>query len=371
METRKFRQPGESGAGYVATNAGEVLPVGAIAPGTSGKLKITPLPITAAAPFDAWALTAKDPNGKVLWTWVWPNKDLKYKPDVADSAKVADAQTADALTATVGDLSVKFDKKTGLLAAASRAGKTFSFANGPRFLSAAAGAGGGRGATPPPAQVAPVETLTSFTQKNDGANLIISAGFDGPLKSITYRLHPNGWVTIDYAYNVTGPHSYFGVGFDYPEANVKGMRYLGNGPDPVYQNRLAGGTLDVWEKKYNNTIVGDPDDIAPGGKFEYPMFKGFYNNVRWLQLQTTEGPITAVLNQEDLFVQVFTPKLPPAAVQGNTAVAFPKSGINFLHAIPAIGNKFSSPASTGPMGNPTVGKGDYTGSISLYFGEIH
>src|SRR6185503_405365 len=101
-----------------------------------------------------------------------------------------------------------------------------------------------------------------------------------------------------------------------PEANVQGMRYLGQGPSTVYQNRLAGGTLDVWDKKYNNTMVGDPDDLKPGEHFNYPIFKGYYNNVKWLQLQTTEGPITALLNQDDLFVQVFTPKTPPPGANG-------------------------------------------------------
>ncbi len=110
------------------------------------------------------------------------------------------------------------------------------------------------------------------------------------MKSITYHVHPNGWLTIDYAYTLTGPHEYFGVGFDYPEANVQSMRYLGNGPATVYQNRLAGGTLDVWEKKYNNTMDGDPDDLKPGEHFDYPVFKGYYAGVKWLQLKTTERP---------------------------------------------------------------------------------
>ena len=213
-------------------------------------------------------------------------------------------------------------------------------------------------------------TLASFSQKADGNDLLLSAAFDGPMKSITYRLHPNGWLTIDYAYNLTGPHEYFGVGFDYPESKVQGMRYLGNGPAPVFQNRLAGGTLDVWEKKYNNTMVGDPDDLPAGQHFDYPVFKGFYVGVRWLQLGTTEGPITALLNQDDLYVQVFTPKQPPANIRMRATMTYPNASISFLHAIPAMGNKFGSPTSTGPHGQPAVAKGNYKGSISLYFGEL-
>jgi hypothetical protein len=193
------------------------------------------------------------------------------------------------------------------------------------------------------------------------------------MKSIAYRLKPDGWLAIDYVYALSGALEYFGVGFDYPEADVKGMRFLGAGPAPVYQNRLAGGTLDVWYRTYNNTIVGDPDDLKPGEHFTYPIFKGYYAGMRWLHLNTSEGPITAMIDQSDsspVYVQVFTPKTPPANQQGQTGVPFPNAGVSFLHAIPAIGSKFVGPKSSGPMGQPAVAKGDYSGHISLYFGKL-
>src|ERR1700678_2758404 len=117
----------------------------------------------------------------------------------------------------------------------------------------------------------------------DGNDLLVSESFDGAMKSLTYRLKPNGWLSIDYVYNVTGPHEYFGIGFDYPEAEIKSMRFLGEGPAPVYQDRLAGGTLAVWNRAYNNTVDGDPDDLRPGERFNYPLFKGFYVGGRWIQ----------------------------------------------------------------------------------------
>jgi Beta galactosidase small chain len=203
--------------------------------------------------------------------------------------------------------------------------------------------------------------------------MVISATFDGPMKSLTYRITPSGWLSIDYVYAVTGPHEYFGVGFDYPEAAVKGVRFLGEGPSPVYQNRLAGGTLDVWRKTYNNTIVGDPEDLKPGEHFDYPTFKGFYAGVRWLQLDTSEGPITAIVDQLPnfpVYVQVFAPKFPPPNLAGQTAVPFPNAGVSFLNAIPAIGSKFGSPLSMGPTGQPAIARGEYKGGISFYFGEL-
>jgi hypothetical protein len=212
-----------------------------------------------------------------------------------------------------------------------------------------------------------------LTHAAEGNDLVISATFDGPMKSLTYRLKPNGWLSIDYVYAVSGEQEYFGVGFDYPEANVKGMRFLGNGPATVYQNRLSGGTLDVWNRPYNNTMVGDPDDLKPGEHFDYPVFKGFYSGVRWLQLNTSEGPITAMVDQRrnsPIYVQVLTPKTPPQTQIGQAYALFPNAGVSFLHAIPAIGSKFVGPKSSGPMGQPAAAQGEYKGQISLYFGRL-
>jgi hypothetical protein len=225
----------------------------------------------------------------------------------------------------------------------------------------------------PPAIIAPDSKLKSLTHEIDGNDLVIAAAFDGPMKALTYRLKPNGWLSIDYFYSISGPQEYFGVGFDYPEADVKSMRFLGEGPAPVYQNRVAGGTLGVWNRQYNNTVDGDPDDLKPGAHFDYPLFKGFYSGVRWLQLNTSEGAITAMVKQDrdsPILVQVLTPKTPPPSLAGQTAVPFPHAGVSFLNAIPAVGSKFGGPQSTGPMGQPSVAKGEYKGHISLYFGKL-
>ena len=228
--------------------------------------------------------------------------------------------------------------------------------------------------TPPaaPSTAAPSK-LMSLTHAVDSDDLIIAAEFAGPMKSLMYRLKPNGWLSIDYTYVVSGAQEYFGIGFDYPEANVNGMRFLGQGPFPVYQNRLAGGTLDVWQRSQNNTIVGDPDDLKPGEHFQYPVFKGFYSGVRWVQFNTTEGDITDEVEQHSdspTYLQVFTPKTASLKLLGQVAVPFPSTGLSFLNAIPAIGNKFGGPQTMGPMGQAAIGKGEYKGHISLYFGTL-
>ena len=330
---------------------------------------------------DATRLIIRDATGRVIQTYVWPDSDvdlrLKQLQQVTASTTPTATETKNTLTAAAGDLSLGISKDTGLLVSAARSGKVFSFVNGPRVVAMGSRPSPpARNQTPPPpspAPIAPVSKLTSLTHATDGGDLVITAAFDGPMKSITYRLKPNGWLLLDYVYTITGPREYFGVGFDYPERNVKGMEFLGTGPSPVYQNRLAGGVLDVWNRPYNNTVDGEPDDLKPGEHFDYPLFKGYYSGVHWLQLDTSEGPITAVLTQDansPIYVQVFTPKTPPTKLAGQTIVPFPDAGVSFLNAIPAIGSKFAGPQASGPMGQLALAKGEYNGHISLYFGPL-
>jgi hypothetical protein len=55
--------------------------------------------------------------------------------------------------------------------------------------------------------------------------------------------------------------------------------------------------------------------------FDYPILKGFYSGVLWLELDTSEGPITATVDQHSyapIYVQVFTPKTPPENLPQST-----------------------------------------------------
>ena len=381
-QTIAFRRPEDRDSGSVVlasrTDHGRSLAPGASAtwdgwgPPTSGSGR------SGTKTADATRLLIKDPTGRVIQTYVWPADELARRLDQGqqspDGARPTAIDSGDTMTLRAANLSLEISKTTGLLVSASRQGSSFSLVNGPRVVAMGPRRATVRGQTPPAAPpVAPESKLTSLTQASDGDSLVVSAAFDGPMKSITYRLNPDGWLTIDYVYALRGAQEYFGVGFDYPEAKVKGMRFLGEGPVPVYQDRLAGGTLDVWNRPYNNTMVGDPDDLKPGQHFDYPIFKGFYAGVRWLQFETTEGPITAMVNQDreaPVYVQVFTPKVPSPNLLGQVAVPFPNAGVSFLQAIPAIGNKFGGPQTMGPMGQPAVAKGEYKGHISLYFGSL-
>ena len=150
--------------------------------------------------------------------------------------------------------------------------------------------------------------------------------------------------------------------FDYPESQVRSKQWLGDGPYRVWKNRLRGQTLGVWKNDYNNTITGWRDWI-------YPEFKGCFANVQWLQLETTEGPIT-IVPRDVPYVQVLTPDWPPTNLVGKAYAPLPQCGLGFLQAIPAIGSKFKDATALGPQSQPNVAHGEYSGSVNFYFGEL-
>ncbi len=295
---------------------------------------------------DAWALRVEDPSGRELWTWVWPRPrtgDLGRLVNAPASQKASGKETADHVEIRSGDLLVKISRKTGLLTEVIRDDVEFSLTNGPR-LAVTNG------------------TLKSIRSDQDGPDYIVSAKFDGDLKSILWRVHGNGWVRCEYTYSATGTNDFLGVVFDYPEDYVKSKRWMGNGPFRVYKNRMRGGTFGVWETDYNNTITGYRD-------WEYPEFKGCFSDVRWMQLDTTEGSIS-IVPEKVPFVQVLTPDQAPDDLVAKTKVKLPQAGLGLLHAIPAIGTKFKDAAFSGPQSQPTVANGDYSGAVNFYFGDL-
>ena len=343
-QLRKFRRPNEAGDGFAAVSKGTARPEASIAPGAKGTLKLL-LPKNWQRA-DALTLRVDDPNGRELWTWVWPLPhagDFRAIPIAPGKQKVTATETDDVIIVRAGDLAVVFSKQTGLLKSAERAGKLLSLANGPRLAVGQA-------------------TLTGMEHRADGTDYLVTATYSGNMKSVRWLVRSNGWLQLDYSYSLSGPQDFFGVSFDYPEANVKNMRWLGNGPYRVWKNRLMGGTLNVWENEYNNTVTG-------AGPWKYPEFKGYYSNVQWVQFQTSEGPITVIVLQDDLFLQVLTPEFPEMKLAGKTFVPFPAAGISFLHAIPGIGSKFIDARSSGPQGEKTVASGGYQGSVSFFFGK--
>jgi hypothetical protein len=210
-----------------------------------------------------------------------------------------------------------------------------------------------------PALVAGAATLESISTSRDGRGYTVTAQYSGDLNTVTWKLHPSGWLQLDYRYHLTGSHDYLGVTFDYPESDLTGVTWLGQGPYRVWKNRTRGFPMDVWSKEYNDT--------ATGTQWQYPEFKGYHANTYWARLRTTQSPITVVAADEHLFLRLLTPSWGPGA--GTATAPFPPGGISFLDAIPPIGPKFDPAASLGPEGQPNLATGDYQRRLYLRFGD--
>jgi len=343
-EWRRFSRPDETNSGYTVVSRG-VLKSPAIPPGGKGHLEFDQIP---SAVSDALALRVDDPTGRELFTWVWPQKkwgnylgNLTHEP--AEHHAIP-AETTGVVAVTAGELTATFSKQTGLLLGVQRGAQIFSFSNGPRLAVGSA-------------------TLREIHFDEDGPDAIVSAKFDGDLKSVLWRVNGNGWIDCHYTYTAEGTNNFLGVLFDYPESLVQHKRWLGDGPYRVWKNRLRGVTLGVWENDYNNTLTGFRDWI-------YPEFKGFFANVRRLQFDTEEGQITVINNSAVPFVEMLTPEFAPTNLTGKAFAPVPKCGLGFLDAIPPIGSKFKEAKFGGPQGQPTVAHGEYSGSVSFYFGKL-
>jgi len=79
-------------------------------------------------------------------------------------------------------------------------------------------------------------------------------------------------------------------------------------------------------------------------------------------LDTAEGQITILNNNAVPFVQVLTPDLPPANPAGQALAPAPQCGLGFLDALPAPASEVEETRWSGPPG-------EYTGSVSFYFGH--
>ena len=342
-QLRRFAQPTETNSGFTVVREG-VIPSPEIPPGKTGRFEFKP-PAVASA--DALALRVEAPGGRELWTWVWPLPGLKRYQSVLHEPAAHHAtatETPDAIKVAAGDLTLMFSKETGLLTGVRRGEQSFSLADGPRFTG-------------------DTNALQKITHEEDGPDQVVAAKFSGPLKSVIWRINGNGWLDCDYDYSATGTNDFLGVTFDYPENLVRHKRWLGEGPYRVWKNRLRGSSLGVWGNDYNDTITGFRGWI-------YPEFKGFFSHVRWLQLDTAEGPITMINNSAVPFVQVLTPDFPPTNLVGKSFAPTPKCGLGFLDAIPPIGSKFKAPSGMGPQSQPNVAEGTYSGSVSFYFGKL-
>lgn len=281
---------------------------------------------------DALYFTATDRDGREVYTWSWM---IASPQQIAGrSVPAAAAPTPAELTELpggyrlqAGAVSVIIDKSTGYLRELKQGDTIAPLSNGPRLVTGKA-------------------ELKRIQAARDGNDVTVSAEYSGNLRKVNWRLTASGQLSVNYGYQMEGGRyvDALGVTFDYPESEVKSMRWLGRGPYRVWKNRTQGVEFDVWQKDYN--------DIVTGLSWNYPEFKGFHDKVYWATLATKNVPITFINHADDIALRVFTPK--QASGEGfepkGTQMDFPPGDISFLNAILPIGTKFNPPGELGPSG---------------------
>ncbi|MEJ2649106.1 MAG: glycoside hydrolase family 2 TIM barrel-domain containing protein [Sedimentisphaerales bacterium] len=293
---------------------------------------------------DVLYLTAIDPFGKEIWTWSWNiSKNSENFPKYIETStnKASEAElveTDSEIQVQAGQLFLNFDKTNGQLTNVIIDGKETGF-SGPHLI-------GGQ---------------ASFANINcslEGDNIRVNVQYKGDMNYARWTLFPTGWIELDYEIELEGQFDLFGVNFDYPENKMQAMHWLGRGSYRVWKNRMTGGVLGIYSNKYKNNI--------PGKTWDYPEFKGYYRDWKWVLFETQDSDITIVNGTDDLFLGVYRPNNGEFAV--NTMLNIPDSSIAFLHGIPAIGTKFLKPEQLGPRSQKNLASGKYNGTVFLCFG---
>ncbi len=311
-----------------------------LAPGQKGKLRMF-LPVNFYN-YDVLYITATDPHGREIYTWSWPVKNAKtIAAEIVQenhSGKVKIIEDPLELVAQINDLSFKWDKKTGFLAGVKNKNQSVSFTHGP-------------------VTAAGTSEFQEIKNHSTDGNHIVECIYKGDLKKVKWTILSSGWLKLEVLYKSPYQNKFMGISFDYPEDQVKGVRWMGYGPYRVWKNRIKGNTLNVWEKEYNNTITGE--------SWNYPEFKGYHRNFNWATIQSKEQDFTIVCPNEDVFLRLFTPEKPKGAYNDNNSPEFPVGNISFMHGINPIGTKFTKAEVLGPMSQPNMFL--YEKHLTLYF----
>jgi len=301
-----------------------------VAPGQYGNLQLQ-LPKDWQS-FDVLYVSAFDVNKHELFTWSFPvsSHDQITNRIISKTggSKAVITETDSLYNVKTGNgIELAFNRNSGILVSVKNAKGNIPFNNGPVLVEGQDQTG-----------------FQKLTYRYEGHNLIVEAVFP-PKKSeplLKWTIYPSGWVQLDIKYWPIGEEAtLMGVNFSFPEKEIKGLTYMGDGPYRVWKNRMKGTSLGVWDKTYNNTITGQ-------GNVVYPEFKGYYSNLYWMKLQTTGQPVTIVCDSRDVFMRLFTPANPKNVY--NTAPLFPSGDISFMHGITPIGTKSQKPEKLGPGG---------------------
>jgi len=297
---------------------------------------------------DCLYVTAINAEGEKLFTWSWPiTKSKTHLARLIGKRKTSPLHVSKddkTITVTTGTFTARFDRNSGSLQGLSLNDQPISLANGPRIVHAQKEY---LGTIAPPK----VNVIT----KIDSVKIEVLHPTGG-LAKLLWTVHATGYLEMQCSYICdNAPYDFHGITFDYPEKFVKAKRWLGDGPQRVWKNRMKGTKFGIFGNDYNDT--------SPGATWTYPAFKGYFSNINWLQLETTQGALTFATDQPNLFARVCDTS--SAISYKHTEVTTFTGDISFLHGICAIGTKFKDRLELGPQSQQIEASGEY--NISLFF----
>ncbi|MBC7846407.1 MAG: glycoside hydrolase family 2 [Flavobacterium sp.] len=303
-----------------------------IAPGGKGELKLL-LP-SNWKDFDVLYLTANDFNGKELFTWSYElNSPAFFTHRVLNSQsskneKVIKTENDSQFILSASNITVKINKTTAMLDEVKNADGIIPLSNGPVFITD---------------QQLKCEKVS--IRSNNGT-YSIDATYVSPKGrtpyQFTWTMQKDGVLELDYNYKPLDKIKMCGITFNFPEKDITGAKIFANGPYRVYNNRLKGGTLNIWDKTYNDAITGEV--------WNYPEFKGYYSLFYGMKL-LCPTPFEVYCASEDVSLHLFTPSVQRLydEKKNYTNPPYPSGNISFMDAIPAVGTKFETAEHYGPQ----------------------
>lgn len=313
---------------------------------------------------DILRITAWDKSNKEIYTWTWPiHRADQYLSEFLPKRVASQSATyilGDTLVSLkAGNLEITFNRNNGQIEQIKNGQHPVPFNGGPLPLGMKARV-----------------YKSHVCQSGDDVQLVFN--YAGGIDSITWLLKSNGLLYMDMVALTNARNdggfdgsfiddkiTSFGITFNFPESEVKGMNWFGRGPYRVWKNRIKGTTFGLWDKDYNNTITGESFE-----NLIYPEFKGYHANLFWATMRTPEQPITFYAASDGVFLRMLTPEEPTGRERGRrTMPAFPPGDLSFLYEIGAI-QSFKPIEQHGPGSQPAsirIKQGDDGIRMKLWF----
>ena len=327
----KFPSSKENKINHLVIDSGKVFTE--LAPGKEGTIQLK-MPANWYNS-DALTFTAIDFYGRELYTWVWPIKtpmdiaenfieSVKFRNKGKDFLSIKEITDGVLYSVIDGNTRYTFDTTTGLLKNVFNNERPISFGDGPVLAGTK-------------------QSLFKFTHyRTADNNIVIEASYSGDaILNTKWTFTPVMPAKLEFSYTETSPANYYGITFNINESEIKSMKWLGGGPYRVWKNRLKGAEINVWQKKYNNTVTGET--------FEYPEFKGYHANMYWAIIETKSGEFTIYTNRENMFLQMMQPAKQATTFISHVNPPFPQGNLGFLTAIAPMGTKFRAANTMGPQ----------------------